>query len=149
MKSNAVLLFLLAIVAVASGVLMSDASWIGRVGITLFYKEYNLLKIWWQGAIAVYIFFLLLFMAHTLLQRAFKAGVAKLLHFLILIIAVGLFYFTYDDFHTDLSHRLLKWRFHLGFYLVWGGWMLICLFFILRKSTQKDPQPEAKGVQQV
>ena len=100
---------------------------------TFFYKEYNLLKVWWQGAIAVYIVLLLLFLLHSVIQRTLRPVMARLLHIVLLLAAVGCLYLTYDDFTNDLSHRLLGHRFHYGFYLGWAGWILICLFFIFKR----------------
>ena len=115
--------------------LLSKASWIGRVGMTFFYKEYNLLKIWWQGAIAVYIVLLLLFALHAFLQRVLRPVAARLMHIAGLLIAIMCLYLTYDDFTNNLSHRLLGWRFHYGFYLGWAGWILICLFYVFKKRS--------------
>lgn len=132
MKRNILLLFLLALLAVVSGHLMSKASWIGRVGMTFFHKEYNLLKIWWQGAIAVFVIYLLFFLLHYVLYRLLPLVWGRLLHFVLILAAAGGAYLTYDDFTNNLSHHLLRWRFHYGFYLIWVGWLLIALFFLFR-----------------
>ena len=116
---------------------MSKASWVGRVGMTFFYKEYNLLKIWWQGAIAVYVIWLLLFLLHTFIQKTLPTVTARLLHIVILMIAAAGLYFTYDDFANDFSHHLLGRRFHYGFYIGWIGWVLICLFFAFKRNRKK------------
>jgi len=137
MKRNATFLLFLAVLSVISGILLSKASWVGRVGMTFFYKEYNLLKIWWQGAIAVYIIWLVLFLLHSFIQRTLPAITARLLHIVILFAAIACLYFTYDDFANDFSHHLLGRRFHYGFYLGWIGWMLICLFFAFKRSRTK------------
>lgn len=137
MKRSFLLVVLLACISVVSGYLMSKASWIGRVGMTLFYREYNLLKIWWQGAIAVFLFFMLLYALHSFLQKKAGAATARFIHFILLLTAAAGLYLTYDDFTTDFSHGLLGRRFHYGFYLVWVGWVLICLFFLFKRKTQK------------
>ena len=137
MRRNILFLLFLAVLAVISGILLSKASWIGRVGMTFFYKEYNLLKIWWQGALAVYIVWLVLFVAHSFIQKKLPPVTARLLHILILFAAIACLYLTYDDFTNDFSHHLLGWRFHYGFYLGWVGWMLICLFFALKRNRTK------------
>ena len=129
------LLLLLALLSVTSGYLMSKATWIGRVGITFFHKGYNLIKIWWQGAIAVFLVFVLLLFIHDFLQRKLPAVSARLVHIFILILAATGLYFNYDDFHTDITHRLLGRHFHYGFYLVWVGWIIICLFFAARSKA--------------
>jgi hypothetical protein len=142
MKRTVIFLTLLAGLSVVSGYLLSKASWIGRVGMTFFYKEYNLLKIWWQGALAVYLFLLILFLGHTLIQTKLPAITARLLHIIALMTAITALYFTYDDFTTDLSHKLLGHCFHYGFYLIWIDWMLMCLFFAFKK---KRPEMPVKG----
>jgi len=137
MKRNIVFLLFLAVLSVISGILLSKTSWVGRVGMTFFYKEYNLLKIWWQGAIAVYIVWLVLFIVHSFIQKALPKIAARLLHIVMLVIAIACLYFTYDDFTNDFSHHLLGRRFHYGFYLGWIGWMLICLFFTFKRNRPK------------
>ena len=136
MKRTILLILSLAMLSVASGMLLSKASWIGRVGMTFFYKEYNLLKIWWQGAIAVYIVLLLLFALHAFIQRTLQPTAARVMHIAGLLIAGMCLYLTYDDFTNNLSHRLLGWRFHYGFYLGWVGWILICLFYAVKKRSK-------------
>lgn len=135
---RALLLFLLAALSMASGYLMSESTWVGKVGISLFHKGYNLTKIWWQGAIAVFIIYLLFFFLHLFLHNKLPVIAAKILHFLFLLAAVAGLYFTYDDFQNDFSHRLLGHHFHFGFYLVWVGWMMVCLFFLFSKRKKKD-----------
>jgi len=133
MNRKFLLIIFLALLSAISGYLMSKASWIGRVGITFFYKEYNLLKIWWQGATAVFIILMLLFLLHNVMQQKLSTIAARFFHILALIIAAIGFYYTMNDFTRNLSHRLLGRRFHFGFYLFWIGWILICLFFIFKK----------------
>ena len=134
MKRSVIFLTVLAGLSIVSGYLLSKASWLGRVGMTFFYKENNLLKIWWQGAIAVYLFLLILFVVHSIMQAKLPAITARLLHIMALMTAITALYFTYDDFTTDLSHKLLGSRFHYGFYLIWIDWALICLFFAFKKK---------------
>jgi hypothetical protein len=123
---------------------MSEASWIGRVGITFFHKEYNLLKIWWQGAIAVFIILLLLFGIHSLIQRRFIRQrrpfiAARIFHLLMLTLPIAGLYLSHDDFTNNFSHRLLGKRFHAGFYIFWLEWILICLFFAFGKGSTGTP----------
>jgi hypothetical protein len=134
MKRTSFFLVLLAILSIVSGILMSEATWISRVGITLLHKEYNFLKIWWQGAMGVYLMLMLLYAVHTFIHvKSSNITTARLLHSLLLLVALLCLFFTYNDFHHDFSHRLLGWRFHFGVYLFWIAWMMICFFFIARK----------------
>ncbi len=135
MKRKLLFIVYLALLSVISGHLLSKASWIGRVGMTFFYKEYNLLKIWWQGAAAVFMFLMLLFFIHDQLQRRLTAITARAVHILLLLVAAACLYFTYNDFTNDFSHHLLGRRFHYGFYLIWFGWISTCIFFVLKKKS--------------
>ena len=132
MKKTIPFLLLLAGLSAISGYLLSKASWVGKVGMTFFYREYNLLKIWWQGGAAVFIVLLVLFILHTYIQNKLPFYFAKFLHFLLLLTAAGCLYLTYDDFSNDFSHHILGRRFHYGFYLAWCEWILICLFFLMK-----------------
>ena len=137
MKRTILFILLLISLSAVSGYLMSKASWVGRVGMTFFYKEYNLLKIWWQGAIAVFIVAMLLYSVHIILQKKLSFTGAKFVHIILLVAAVTGLYFTYIDFSENFPHRILGRRFHYGFYIIWVEWMLICLFFILTKKRSK------------
>lgn len=136
MKRTIPFLALLAVLSVISGWLMSRMSWIGRVGVNLVHKEYKFLKVWYKGAAVVLGIWLVLFGVHHLVQKKMPPATARVAHIIALLAAVAGLYFTYSDFRHDFSHRVLKERFHLGAYLFWIGWMLICLFFL----TQKRPE---------
>lgn len=116
---------------------MSKMSFIGRVGINLMHKDYKFLKTWWKGGLVVYAALLALFLIHTILHRILPLGVARVMHFLLLAAAGYGLYFTYNDFQDDFSHHLLKSNFHLGAYLFWIGWMLVCVFFLSRRKPVK------------
>src|SRR5215203_450096 len=122
-KTTPVILLLLAALAALSGYLLSKASLVGKTGISLFYKQYGFLKVWWQGALAVFIVWLLLFFIQGLVVRRAKGNNAVLAHLAAIIMAAAGLFFTYQDFQNDLSHRLLGERFHLGTYLFWIGWL--------------------------
>lgn len=131
-KSASVILLLLAGLAALSGYLLSKASLVGKAGITLMYREYSFLKVWWQGALAVFACCLLFFLVQGWATQKARKGNAALAHIAALMLAaIGLF-FTYQDFQSDLSHRLLGERFHLGAYLFWVGWMIISLYYLFR-----------------
>ena len=137
MNFRFVLVTVLALISMASGYLMSKASWIGKVGMTFFYKEYNLLKIWWQGAIAVFVILLIILSIHELVKRKASRRVATSLVVILLTIGAGGLYLTYDDFTHDFSHHILGRRFHYGFYLAWCGWIVTSLFYLFAKGNRK------------
>jgi hypothetical protein len=87
---------------------------------TFFYKEYNILKIWWQGGTAVFLFIMLLFTLHQLI---------------LLLLAGTILYLNWVDFTETTAHRILGSRFHYGFYLVWVQWILVCIFFLFKKKN--------------
>lgn len=125
-------MLLLSALAVLSGYLLSKASLVGKLGMTLVYKEYSFLKVWWQGALAVLAAWLVLLLIQGGVNRRAKGGNAALAQVVALVLAaIGLF-FTYQDFRNNLSHRLLGERFHIGGYLFWIGWMIISLFYLFR-----------------
>ena len=140
MKRSSILFLILLCISVISGWLLSKASLIGRTGINLFYKEYQFLKVWWQGALVVLVVFIGLWMLHQLANSRFNRNRAILAHSLMLFIYLAGLYFTYQDFRTDLSHRLLGERFHLGAYLFWLGDIMIAIFYLFKNNNLK-PSP--------
>lgn len=142
MKRNPIIL-LLAIIATISGYLISKATLLGRIGISLFYKEYAFMKIWWQAAFVVFITFALLLTIHGIIQKRAKRTTAIVAHIVSLVIAVVGLYLTYHDFRHDLSHRLMGERFHLGFYLFWIGWMIVCVYYLQAQRLSKPPTTTA------
>ena len=135
MKRLAPLILFLAALSLISGYLMSKVSWIGRIGMNLFYKQYEFLKIWWQGALVVFITLLVLVIIQLLVQKRLPKNSARVAHIIALIAAIFGLYATYHDFRHDTSHHLLGERFHLGAYLFWFGWMAICLFYLFQRRS--------------
>jgi hypothetical protein len=131
----------LAALSAVSGYLMSQMSWIGRVGINLMHQEYKFLKVWWQGGAAVFLAMLVLFLLHAIIQRSLPRIVANIFHILLMLAAIGAFCLTYQDFDGDFTHHILRQRFHIGAYLPWLGWVCIGLFFL----TEKQKPALAKG----
>lgn len=142
MRRNIFFVLYLAVLSVISGWLMSRMSWIGRVGVNLMHKEYKFLKIWYEGGGVVFIVLLLFFVMQYLAQRKLPHIVAQGVHGLCLTVATIGLWATYSNFRTDLSHNLLRERFHLGAYLFWIGWISICMFMF---TTPKRMRPIIKG----
>lgn len=138
MRRNFPFIIYLAALSVLSGWLMSRMSWIGRVGINLMHKEYKFLKTWYQGAGVVFGVLMVLFLIQLAVQKKLPVATRRVAHILALLVAAAGLYFTYNDFRSDISHNLLKERFHLGAYLFWIGWMSISIFFLAgRKPVRK------------
>ena len=134
------LLYLTALSAL-SGWLMSHMSWIGRVGVNMFHKEYRFLKVWYKGGLTVLVILLLLFFLQHLAQRRLPRTTARAVQGIALLIAVAGLFLTYSDFRSDFTHNILKERFHLGAYLFWVGWISISLYMFV---TARLPQPSSE-----
>jgi hypothetical protein len=123
--------------------LISKISLIGKVGIALFYKEYTLLRSGWK---TFFLFFAIQLAVMAILyvvsKRSSKKAARLVAYVLIGMALVGL-WFTFDDFLHTYSHRLLKERFHLGFYLFWAGWIISCVFFIRNPMKKNEPVQKA------
>jgi hypothetical protein len=128
MRRHIPFLIYLAVLSALSGWLMSRMSWIGRVGVNLFHKEYKFLKIWYKGGAAVLAILLLLFVLQYVAQRRLPRGTARAVQVVALLVGIAGLLLTYSDFRTDFSHNILKERFHLGAYLFWVGWISISLY---------------------
>lgn len=142
-KRTASLLLVLLVLSGIAGYLLSKASLVGRAGISLFYREYAFLKVWWQAGWLLLMVWLVLFFLLGWAQRKLSPSSSRWVHGAALVLALAGVYFTYQDFRQNLSHRWLGERFHLGGYLFWLGWMLVCLFYITgkKKSLPGDAPP--------
>ncbi|MEJ7767817.1 MAG: cytochrome d ubiquinol oxidase subunit II [Chitinophagaceae bacterium] len=145
MKPERWVVFFLLILSVISGYLMSKASMLGRAGMSIFYREYNFLKVWWKGALLVSVFLLGLFALHGMIQKKTAPNKARTFHLIAFVFALTGLYFTYNDFRHTLSHRLLGERFHLGVYLFWVGWLVTSVLYLLRLNTGSDIKKTIDG----
>ncbi|WP_333660411.1 hypothetical protein [Chishuiella changwenlii] len=138
MKNRIIAVLVLAFSSLLSGILISKMSFIGRVGITIIYNEYAILKSWWKTALLFFVIQVVLFIIFSIWQ---KKNVSKLKQFILpmvfLIMGFGGLYYTYHDF-TETSHRLLKASFHFGFYLFWMTWFANCMYFLIIKPTNEN-----------
>jgi hypothetical protein len=134
MKRNSLFVPFLFLLAALAGYLLSKASIVGRVGISLFYREYQFLKTWWQGGLVVFVVWMILFLLQGLVQRRKPAKVARLVHTAAILVALAGLVLTYQDFRHTTSHRWLGERFHLGGYLFWLGWIGISIFYLTNKK---------------
>jgi len=113
-----------------AGILVSQMSWIGRVGIKFVHPEYTIFKSWWQTGL---LFFGLQLLLSGILQMVKRnTSVSRFLFIVGIVLFIGLigFYVTFRDFQHTTTHRLLKERFHLGFYLFWICWLGTCGYFL-------------------
>lgn len=135
MKHKSLLILLLLALSAVTGYVLSKASLVGRVGISLFYKQYRFLKVWWQAGLLVFVVWLLLAFLQGWAQRKLSSTTAKLIQVVTIVIALAGLFFTYQDFRHTTSHRWLGERFHLGGYLFWIGWIIISVFYLTERRT--------------
>lgn len=122
-----------------SAYLISKISTIGKIGIALFYKEYRLLRSGWKTFLLFFgIQLLIILLLHLTRKRSSAKKTIFTASVFIALALIGLFT-TFSDFHQTYSHRLLKERFHLGFYLFWIGWIASCVFFIIESYNKPLP----------
>lgn len=127
MRRPALFIGYLALLSVLSGWLMSRMSWIGRIGVSLFHRDYQFLKVWYKGALLVFGGLVVLYLMQGLAQRRLSKGRNRVIQILALLAAIAGLWLSYSDFQDDLSHHLLRERFHVGVYLFWVGWMSISI----------------------
>lgn len=132
MKRNyLLLLFILICLSVLSGNLTAGVSLIGKIGISFFYKQFSFFQSWWQSALVCFALMLIIGIILYLIDKALNGVKRKTVLILFFLIFLAGLYFTFRDFRTDLSHRWLGERFHVGIYLYWTGFGIISLFFAL------------------
>jgi len=138
MKGLSTLIAIQALLSTISGVLLSQMSFIGKVGISVMYREYGIFKVWWKTAILLFIVQLALLLVLWLIKRLLGRRLAFAAFLLFLLFGLVGAYFTYLDF-TTTTHRVMKANFHAGVYLFWGTWALACVYFIVvpRKKRQR------------
>lgn len=139
-KNNFLFVAFLTMLSLLAGYLLSCISFIGKIGIGLFYHEYRFLKVWWKGSLIVFAIWIVLFVAHTFYYHRLRRVQYHIFSTLSLVVALAGLYLSYTDFRNDLSHRWLGERFHLGVYLFWLVWVAIVIFVYQnnrRKMEQK------------
>lgn len=138
-----------ALLMLLAGWLISKMSWIGRTGINLMYKEYSIFKSWWKTALLLFVIQLVLLFLQDVIRKKYSRPIANIASIVLLVTALGGLFATYSDFNNNFSHRLLKEKFHLGFYLFWLGWISTCLYYIFStgrsdasiRQANRKPQP--------
>jgi len=137
--------------------LISKISTIGKIGIATTYHQYHWLRIFWLTYTILTVFQLALVLTLYIIGKRSTKKMTNLVS-TILLAAGGLgLILTFQDFMHTYSHRLLKERFHLGFYIFWISWIATCTFFLFSNRTKpfpvdpnappaKSPYPEPQPV---
>lgn len=108
------------------------------MGIATVHKEYGMLRSGWKTFLLLFSIQLVIIITLSIVEKRFPKRISVIVTSILLILgAIGLFV-TFRDFLYTYTHRLLKERFHTGFYLFWVGWVATCLFFVIR-LTRKRP----------
>ena len=138
MKRNyPLLIFILTLISLLSGNLTKGVSFVGKMGINLFYKEYKFFKVWWQAALVCFAAMIIVTVLLYFIDKSLRGVTRKIVLLLLFFVFLSGLYFTFKDFRNDLSHRLLGERFHLGIYLYWIGFCVISLFYALTSSGKQ------------
>lgn len=145
MKGLSTVIAIQALLSTIAGVLLSQMSFIGRVGISVMYREYGIFKIWWKTAVLLFAVQLVLTLVLWLVKKLLGRRLAQATLLLFLLFGLVGAYFTYLDF-TTTNHRLMKVNFHAGVYLFWGTWILACVYFMavpIKKRQLREPVTES------
>lgn len=119
--------------------LISKISTIGKIGIATAYHQYHWLRVFWLTYAILTLFQLAVIGTLYILGKRSTKKLTNLIS-TILLFAGGLgLVLTFQDFMHTYSHRLLKERFHLGFYIFWISWMASCAFFLFSNRTKPFP----------
>jgi hypothetical protein len=120
--------------------LISKISTIGKIGIATAYHQYHWLRIFWLTFTILTLFQLGLIVALYIIGKRATKKMTNLVS-TILLVAGGLgLVLTFQDFIHTYGHRLLKERFHLGFYIFWISWIGSCIFFLFTPAPHPAPQ---------
>ena len=130
MKNFSIICLIQAIISIISSILISKMSFIGKIGVSTFYSQYAVFKTWWKTAFILFIIEFLLLLFLKIFKEKVSITFARILAFLLIIIGSIGAYLTYIDF-TTTSHKMMRFSFHLGFYLFWVGWFISCFYFFL------------------
>lgn len=137
MKRNYLLLvFILIFLSLLSGNLTAGVSLVGKIGISFFYKQFSFFQSWWQSSLVCLALMLVVGAILYFIDRSTNGLKRKIVLIACFLIFLAGLYFTFSDFRTDLTHRWLGERFHVGVYLYWIGFGIISLFFALTEKKK-------------
>lgn len=130
--------------------LISKISFIGRVGIATIHKEYRLLRSGWKTFLLLFsIQFAIIIILNIIWKKVSRKSMMLTASTLLGLAVIG-FLITFQDFLHTYTHRLLKERFHLGFYIFWLSWMGSCIFFLMTpdaiNAKNTEPFPLDPGI---
>ena len=131
------------LISVVSGILITQMSLLGRIGIHTMYRQFLVFRSWWKTALLFFAAQCLLLALLYGVRKAMRLSSAKKVAWILLLIGILGAGTTYWDF----SHTM---QFHFGFYLFWLGWAVSCLYFIsLKGEERKVTNEEQEKVKEV
>lgn len=140
MKNITILALFQALSSVISSILISNMSFIGRIGVSTMYRQYLIFKTWWKTALLLFVIQLILIVIlYAVRKLNFKLG--RMLALLFLFVGIVGTYFTYIDF-TTTNHKMMKISFHSGFYLFWISWFITCFYFLFMRALRQMKKDE-------
>jgi hypothetical protein len=119
--------------------LISKISTIGKIGIATTYHQYHWLRVFWLTYTILTLFQLALILTLYMMGKYSAKKITNLVSTILFVAGVVGLLLTFQDFMHTYSHRLLKERFHLGFYIFWISWMGTCTFFLFSNRTKPFP----------
>ena len=131
------LVLFIAALSLLSGYMFSKVTWVGKIGLSFFYTEYNFLRVWWKGALLMFGVLMVLFIIQNWVQNNRSKRTARAVHITSVLLALTGLLVTYNDFRNTMTHRWLGERFHIGGYLFWIGWMVISFFLLANMRTKR------------
>lgn len=134
MKNLTILALFQALSSVISSILISNMSFVGRIGISTAYRQYLIFKTWWKTALVLLVVQLIIILI-LFIARKINLKIGKFVAFLLFIVGIIGAYFTYIDFSTT-NHKMMKMEFHSGFYLFWASWLISGLYFLLLRKPK-------------
>ncbi len=134
--SKRILILIQIIFSLISGIMISKMSFIGKIGISLVYREYSIFKTWWKTALAIFLIMLVLNLIFISCKKLFSTKSVRFVAFILIIIGILGSIYTYYDF-TSTSHKYMKSSFHFGGYLFWINWFFTCFYFLFSKNKNK------------
>lgn len=147
MKKILNLILLQAIISLISGILLSKMSLVGKIGISVVYTEYALLKSWWKAALVVFAIQLITMAILYVCKRFLIYKTFVIVNLVLIILGLLGLFFTYIDF-TATSHKYMNSSFHTGGYLVWAGWFINCIYFFIFSVKPKPIETSTTDLNQ-
>jgi hypothetical protein len=127
--------------------LISKISLIGKIGIATVYKEYHWLRIFWKTYLILSIFQIAVILTLYMIEKRSAKKITNMISTTLFVAGLAGLVLTFQDFLHDYAHRLLKERFHLGFYIFWLSWMATCAYWLFSNRTKPFPlDPNAPAV---